>query len=123
MLLLGSFASCQKDIEDEDFRLNWVGSWTCNEVEGNFAPQVYAVEIVEFGDEDWVRLEGLYGQGPGFFVDAIVGENTMTIPEQQVDGFSFSGTAQINNNIDYIEFNWTVNDGTGEDYVAGFMSR
>lgn len=123
LLLIWGLSSCQRDEGEEDFRLNWSGTWTCNEVEGFFAPQVYAIEIEEYGDEDWVRLEGLYGQGSGFFINAIVGEYTMTIPEQQVDGFTFSGTGNLNGSIDHIEFYWTVDDGSGDDLVSGFMSR
>lgn len=118
-----SVVSCQKDVEEIDPRLDWVGSWTCNEVNGNFAPQVYQVEIAEYGSGDQVSLTGIYGQGSSFVVIAKVTSKSMTIPFQTVDAVNISGSGNINNDLDYINFSWIVNDGSGNDNVSGFMER
>ncbi len=122
-MMVFSMASCQKDVEEFDVRLDWVGSWTCNEVTGNFAPQVYQVEISEYGSGDQVSVTGLYGQGNQFVVYANVTSKSITIPFQTVDAINISGSGTINNDLDYITFTLTVNDGSGNDNVSGFMER
>ena len=69
-VLLIMAISCVDDSQLYDTRELWIGSWTCSEIEGDFAPQTYPVEIVERVILTEVGLKGLYNQGLSFTVIA-----------------------------------------------------
>ncbi|MDX5448470.1 MAG: hypothetical protein LPK47_08860 [Bacteroidota bacterium] len=122
-LLLLSGCLPDQSSDPTNFTDDWVGQWTCNETEGDFAPQVYSVEIAPGPEMNTVILRGLYNQGNNFEIRATVGKVSIDIPTQQEDGFMVSGGGYINDNLDRIELTFTINDGSGSDNVKAYMAR
>lgn len=122
-LLFVVATSCLPDEDDEDPRLNWVGSWTCNETSGDFAPQVYNVTIDLGSGSDGIVLRGLYNQGSSFRIDAIVSGRNFSIPNQSKDGFQISGDGSANSGFTRIDFSFSINDGGGADNVQAYLVR
>ena len=81
-VLLIAFVSCVDDSDLYDNREFWIGSWTCSEIEGDFAPQTYPVEIVERVVLTEVGIKGLYNQGLSFTVIAEISGDNLVIPTQ-----------------------------------------
>ena len=113
--------ACVKDSLHEDARDNWVGSWTCNEIQGDFAPQSYQVEIIERIDFTHVSIKGLYNQGYGFTVDAEVEGSLIEIPTQEFDVFTISGNGSLDNDV--ITLYFAIDDGSGNDNVTAKLYR
>lgn len=123
VLLLVFATSCLPDENEDDPRLDWVGSWTCNETSGDFAPQVYNITIDLGSGTDGIVMRGLYNQGSSFRVDAIVSARSLTIPNQSTGGFQINGGGSANSNFTRIDFNFTINDGGGADNVQAYLVR
>ncbi len=115
--------ACADDTETLDMRQNWVGLWTCVEVEGDFAPQTYTVEIIEKIDPGHVSIKGLYNQGQQFTVEADVDGFFIDIPTQTVDDFEISGNGNLDDQGDLVTLFFSANDGSGVDAVKAFLRR
>ncbi|MCT4623701.1 MAG: hypothetical protein N4A46_08765 [Schleiferiaceae bacterium] len=113
--------SCVDDARLEDNLALWVGSWTCNEIEGDFAPQTYQIEIVEKVDYNEVAIKGLYNQGQLFSVDAEISGGSIFIPSQTVQQINIEGTGSLDNSE--ITLFFTANDGSGPDQVEAILYR
>ena len=121
--LLGSlffFNACEQDDDDPDYDLRdeYVGTWTCNETAGDFAPQTYDVTISKGSGSDAIRIANFYNLGLGFSVTAIVSENNLNIASQIVDGYTLSGSGNATVDFSRINWNYNVNDGSGTDNVT-----
>ena len=64
LLLLAT--SCVEETDPTNAREDFLGSWTCNEYEGDFAPQTYNVDVLPNGGGNGVIIRGLYNQGNNF---------------------------------------------------------
>jgi hypothetical protein len=115
--------ACVEETNPNNDREDFLGNWTCNEYEGDFAPQTYDVEVLPTGDGNDVVIRGLYNQGTGFDVVASVSGNTIDIPTQNEDGFTIAGRGTINNNLDRVELSFTADDGSGPDDVRATWLR
>lgn len=115
--------SCETDVIDVDDRQQWLGSWTCSETSGDFAPQSYTINIYEGIEIDEVEVSGLYNQGSSFTLYANVYNNDLIIPNQTVDGFTVAGTFEINSSGNSASVDFIINDGTGADNVIGSLQR
>lgn len=115
--------SCEDDPIDVDDRTQWLGAWTCNETEGDFAPQSYTVTIYEGIQLDEIDITGLYNQGNSFTIYANVYGSQLVIPNQTVDGITIEGSGSISSSGNRVEIDFVANDGAGPDDVSGYMTR
>jgi len=115
--------ACAEDSETLDLRENWVGIWTCSEVQGDFAPQTYQVEIIEKIGPTYVAIKGLYNQGQGFNLEADVDGYFIEIPKQTVNGIEISGSGDLDSKGDLITLFFNANDGSGDDAVKAILRR
>ena len=121
LVLLISVVSCVDDSDLEDNRDHWIGSWTCSEIEGDFAPQTYPVEIVEKVIVTEVGIKGLYNQGLSFTVLAEVSGDNLVIPTQVVDGIQIAGSGNLDNGEITLYFD--ADDGSFVDKVKARLLR
>jgi hypothetical protein len=119
-LLIG-LVSCVDEQDLLDNREQWIGNWTCSEIEGDFAPQTYPVEIVERVVITEVGIKGLYNQGYGFSVIAEIEGNTIVIPTQTVDGIQIAGSGDLMEEEIVLYFD--ADDGSGTDLVKASLLR
>lgn len=117
------FLSCVKDDSSDYSYIDWVGMWTCNEFEGDFAPQTYDVEIVERVSNNAVSIKGLYNQGALFVVEGVVDGNALDIPLQTVDGITIAGSGNLNGTADQVNLDFMVDDGSFTDEVQARLVR
>ena len=125
-LILLSFAAlhaCTIESDPDNAREDFLGDWTCNEYEGDFAPQTYNVEILAIGSESSVRIIGLYNQGNNFALSGYVQGSTLFITTQTVDGIAIAGSGIMANSFDRIDLNFTADDGSGGDNVKANLLR
>ena len=123
-MLIFVVTGCLPDDDNDDIA-QWIGEWSVKETSGEFAPQTYTVTISRrpsvMGDR--VNIRGLYAQGYDFLLVADAFGNGLEINEQEVESLSISGTLRINNAGDRASLNMTVNDGSGNDQVAGELTK
>ena len=125
-LLLASvliFASCVEDNNTISDRENFIGSWTCTEYEGDFAPQTYNVEVTANGLYDGVRIWGLYNQGSSISLSGSVSGTTIYIDNQTVNGITYTGFGTINAALNRVEVSFTADDSGISDNVKARWVR
>lgn len=123
-LALGAiFTSCTPESEPNTDRDLFLGDWTCNEYEGDFAPQTYNVEILASGAGKNVLVVGLYNQGSNFILSGYVDGITLFINTQSVNGFTIGGSGNLSNSFDRIDLIFTADDGSGSDIVKANLLR
>ena len=115
--------SCVEETNPENAREDFLGNWTCNEYEGDFAPQTYNVIVQPSGSGNDVRVVGLYNQGSSFSLAAYVSGSTIYIENQTVDGITITGFGNINNNLDRVDITFSADDGGGTDNVKATWLR
>ena len=123
VILAALFTACVEETDPTNAREDFLGNWTCNEYEGDFAPQTYNVEVTPFGSGSQVRIYGLYNQGSSFVLSGSVSGKTIYIDNQTVDGITISGYGNINNNLDRVDVTFSANDGSGTDNVKATWLR
>ncbi len=127
ILLLSSltllFTACVEETDPTNAREDFLGSWTCNEYEGDFAPQTYNVDVLPNGGGNGVIIRGLYNQGNSFDLVGSVSGSTIDIPTQAEDGITIAGFGNINNNLNRVELSFTADDGSGPDQVKATWLR
>lgn len=117
------FAACvdENTVDpDEDARDKFARNWNCKETcEGQIT--YYNSNITkEPNNTSQVLIYNLYSLGANNFAKATVSGNSITIPQQTIDVFSVSGSGTYAGNK--IEFNYVVNDGSGNVSVAATYS-
>jgi len=115
--------ACTIESDPNNDREVFLGNWTCNEYQGDFAPQTYNLEIYAIGSGDRIGLAGLYNQGPSFVVVAEVSGSSLFISTQTVDGITIAGSGTIASNFDQISLNFSADDGSGNDQVKATLLR
>jgi hypothetical protein len=125
-LLLASaaiFTSCVEDTDLTPDRENFIGAWTCTEYEGDFAPQTYNVEVTANGLGEDVRIYGLYNLGSSTSLTGSVSGSTIFIDNQTVNGITFTGFGNINDDLDLVEVTFTADDAGVADNVKARWVR
>ena len=123
-LLLGTTViACVEETDPNNAREDFLGNWTCNEYEGDFAPQTYNVEVLATGNGNDVVIRGLYNQGTGFDLVASVSGSNIDIPTQEEAGFIVAGFGTINNNLNRVELSFSVDEGGLVDNVKATWLR
>jgi len=123
VILAALFTACVEETDPNNAREDFLGNWTCNEYEGDFAPQTYNVEVTPSGSSNDVRIYGLYNQGSSFVLSGSVSGQTIYIDNQTVNGITISGFGNINNNLDRVDVTFSANDGSGTDNVKATWLR
>ena len=116
-------SACVEETDPTNAREDFLGNWTCNEYEGDFAPQTYNVEVLPNGGGNDVVIRGLYNQGSGFDLVGSVSSGTIDIPTQVEDGITIAGFGNINNSLNRVELTFTADDGSGPDNVKATWLR
>ncbi len=116
-------SSCVEESDPNNAREDFLGNWTCNEYEGDFAPQTYNVEVLPNGNGNDVVIRGLYNQGTGFDLVASVSGSNIDIPTQNEDGFIVAGFGTINDNLNRVELSFSVDEGGLVDNVKATWLR
>jgi hypothetical protein len=115
--------ACEPEVPLDPRTDYWAGPWTCEEQTGDLAPQVYSVEVDLGTDPDGVTVSGLYNQGLNFTVSGTVSGTTLTIPEQNLNGFTLSGSGTYSVLTDLVTYTLVVNDGGSTDFTSGRWIR
>lgn len=116
------FVACEKDSDDEDYRSQYVGTWSANDREGWNAPAFYEINISLGNAEDELIIKGLYNH-PNVELVAVVNDFNLAIEGQTSDKIFFVGSAKANVDFDQLTFTYTANDGTGDDEVKTVCTR
>lgn len=115
--------SCEIDDTEVSDRTNYLGKWTCNEIEGEFAPTSYPITIESYGSGNSIRIRGLYNQGNNFSVEAGVSGRSLFIDQQTINGITISGSGVLSGNLNLLTLNFIANDGSGNDNVKAECYR
>lgn len=103
------------------------GSWSVDENSSLYksALDIYQVYIsLNPIDSSQVFIENFYQIGRDNEVRANVSGNTITIPNQSVDGFKIAGSGSISANFETINMIYNVDDGSGEiDEVGAVYTK
>jgi len=122
-ILIFLLSACVQETDPNSDCSVFLGNWTCNEYQGDFAPQTYNLEIYAIGTGEQVGLAGLYNQGPSFVVVAEVSGSSLFISTQTVDGITIAGSGTMTSNLDQINLNFSADDGSGNDQVKATLLR
>ena len=117
------FTSCVQETDPNNDRDIFLGNWTCNEYEGDFAPQTYNIEVDAFGAGQDVSITGLYNQGNTFVVYGRVEGSTIFISTQTIDGITISGSGNMAASFDRVDLAFTADDGSGGDDIKATWLR
>lgn len=123
--LLLAMPACEQDTNPDinlDTRSEFLGRWEVLENTGINAPQVYNVQISEGTNPDEIVINGIYNIS-NVKVSAVVSEFSLSIPLQESEGITFSGTGEATVDFDQITLNFTANDGSGDDTVEAILSK
>ncbi len=115
--------SCVPENDAVNTRADFIDNWTCNEYEGDFAPQTYNIEIFALGAGNRVGISGLYNQGLSFVIEAEVDGSNLFISTQTVDGLIIAGSGKLATTLNRIDLSFTVDDGSGNDFVKATCVR
>lgn len=103
------------------------GAWSVDENSSLYksALDIYQVYIsLNPKDSTQVFIENFYQIGRDSEVRANVNGNSITIPNQSVDGFKISGSGLISSNFETINMIYDVDDGSGEiDEVGAVYTK
>jgi hypothetical protein len=106
--------SCTEDTNDPtdtDARTKFIRNWKCREVCNGEVTFYNSNITANPTNTSQVYIYNIYSLGNTNFARATVAGNSISIGNQQIDAFTISGSGNYTN--DKIEFNYTVNDGSG----------
>lgn len=109
-----------------DFRDNIVDTWSCKETSiTSNNTSTYPSDISKHPtDSSKVLIDNFYQIGIGYDAYAILNKYTLTIPLQNIRGFSIKGSGTISANFKSINFSYSVDDGSGQiDQVTALYSK
>jgi len=122
ILLMVLTLSCEELLNDlgneEDIREKIEGQWSCNETSEYYksTAEIFSVYISPHQyDSTKVLIDNFYGLGYDVSVVATLSNRNLYINSQTVgDGFTVIGSGTISNNYNEIEWNYSVDDGSGQ---------
>ena len=129
--LLILISSCEPDDDFVDPREGIEGPWLCDENSDSFGPSKYSVYIDPDPDDSTaVRIENFYNiTDLNAYIYATMNGNILTLKNQAVSarGSNWiikSGKGIISNNKKEIEWNYQIDDGSGEvDYITATYTK
>lgn len=114
MLLIGS---CKKDNEPGDaVRSDYLGLWQCDEYDVNqLLLGTFQIEITAHPTaSDQILMDNFARFGQGFQTEGIIDNTAIAIPGQLVSSTSISGSGFITNNLQGLELQYVLDDGSGQ---------
>lgn len=101
-----------------DDRNKFEGTWICTDESIVFGTSTFSVNINKVGTADSIEIKNWYNLGIGTNTIALVADNSITIPNQNVSGFSIFGTGIFNTNDDEFVISFSADDGSTQDQVV-----
>jgi hypothetical protein len=116
-------AGCEDLLTDpgnDDLRDKLTGSWLCDESEGYLksVEETYHVEIfLDPDDSTKVLIFNFFNLDPDISAEAVLSGSRLILPSQILEGgFTVSGSGLIAKNNTRIDWEYSVNDGSGKIY-------
>lgn len=112
--------SCEELTESLNPRDNIIDTWKCLETDASRGTDSFLVEIEEdAANASGIEIYNFNHLGDNFVVEATVSGYSISIPSQEVDGFTIRGNGTIDTGYDEITLSYSVDDGGGrENYTA-----
>lgn len=113
LLLIGS---CRKDtVSDVATREDYLGIWQCNEYDlNNQLIATFQIEIISHPDFfDKILIDNFNQLGQGFQLEGVVNNTSIDFPQQILSSTTVSGHGFITDQLQTIELQYSVEDGTG----------
>lgn len=101
-----------------DDRNKFEGTWICTDESVVFGTSTFTVNINKVGTADSVAIKNWYNLGSSTTTIALVADNSITIPNQNVSGFDIFGTGIYNTNDDEFVISYSADDGATQDQVV-----
>lgn len=120
ILVLTTLIACEED----NSYTSVVGTWQCIEVGTLNTPNPYFVDILrESSDSTILKIDNFYNMGYGKEIFANINGFDITV-QSNLHGFSINGTGRVSSDYESIEWEYEVDDGSGNiDYVNANYSR
>ncbi|MCZ2277642.1 MAG: hypothetical protein LC117_06920 [Bacteroidia bacterium] len=90
--LLLLITSCAKDNDELDERDKFEGSWTCVETDNTGAKSTFRITIYKKGEGDSIQITN-FAQLNSDNMTVLVYGSSLSIPNQNVDGFALSNAS------------------------------
>ena len=108
------------ELGNDDLGEKLTGSWLCDESEGYLksVEEIYHVEIfLDPDDSTKILIFNFFNLDPDISAEAILSVNRLILPVQTLEGgFTISGSGTIAKSNTQIDWEYSVNDGSGKDY-------
>lgn len=119
-LFTGGCEDLLTDLGNDNIREKITGSWLCDESDGYLksVEETYNVEIfLDPDDSTKVLIFNFFNLDPDISAEAILSGNRLILPGQILEGgFTISGSGSIAKSNTQIDWEYSVNDGSGQDY-------
>jgi hypothetical protein len=130
LFLAAIMLSCEEieNLATEDIREKIEGQWTCDETSEYFksTAEIFTVYISPHPDDAaLVLIDNMYGLGFDVPAVARISNRNLFINTQNIgDGFTITGSGTISSNFNEINWNYSVDDGSGTiDNVTAVFTR
>lgn len=122
------FTACEVEdlnLGSNDDRDKITDTWNCNEESSLFGKTSYDSDISKSSsDSVTIYIDNIYQLGFATEANATLDNRKIIIPQQQVEGNIIEGNGQVSSNYQSIEFNYIVDDGSGDiDNVYALYTR
>lgn len=108
------------ELGNDDLGEKLTGSWLCDESEGYLksVEEIYHVELfLDPDDSTKILIFNFFNLDPDISAEAILSVNRLILPVQTLEGgFTISGSGTIAKSNTQIDWEYSVNDGSGKDY-------
>ncbi|MCB0431265.1 MAG: hypothetical protein H6585_00910 [Flavobacteriales bacterium] len=129
LILAAALQSCQPednnpDNGSTDNRDKFTGTWHVSENSQVYGTSAYDINLLKKGSDTLMTIENFYNLNFSNKVTvSLNGSGTaFNIPVQVVSGHTISGSGQVTGSSS-IHWNYTVNDGGGDDIVTANYSK
>jgi|YNPMSStandDraft_1061717.scaffolds.fasta_scaffold00168_31 hypothetical protein len=120
------FTACNPDDPEPDtgdIRDKLVDSWKCTENSATYGTQNYYVEITKDNQNGYIIIDNFFNLGLGKSIKAYVSGQTVTINNQTVSGHLFNGSGTISSNFKSISWQYTFDEGNGQENVTATYTK
>lgn len=113
-------SSCEDLTDSLNPRDNIVDTWKCTEKDSSNGTDSFLIEIeADNVNVSGIKIYNFNHLGDNIFVKATVSGSSITIPEQDADGYTIKGTGSIKAGNEEISLNYSVDDGAEKiNYTA-----
>lgn len=116
--------SCEELTESLSPRDNIVDTWKCLETDSGGSTDSFLVEIVSDAlSLNGVKIYNFSHLGDNVAVKASVSGTSISIPVQETDGFTISGSGTIASGYEKITLKYSVDDGGGKENYTAVLTK